>query len=246
MSVFRKILYGAGAAIMVGYIIFAAACLSDGHEESRVCQGISLHVSDSLDLDLVDYDMVLDLLKERNMDPTGKAMDEIDVAAIEELLSSHPLVAGVECYRTGGDMLRIRLSGKVPLVRVRSAYGQDFYVDSRGELLQNRSLAVDLPVATGYITSDYARGPLLDIVRAIESSEFWKAQVEQINISREGQVQLVPRVGDHLLILGSAENIPEKLDRLLDFYSKGLDRIGWNKYRTVSVAYEGQVVCKKR
>lgn len=246
MTVFRKILSALAVAILLGYIVFAALYMTDSHEDTRVCQGLSLHVTDSLDLDLVDRDMILTMLKEQNMDPVGRNMDEIDVSLIEQLLTTHPLVAGVECYKTSGDMVRINLSGKVPLVRVRSAYGQDYYVDSRGEVLPNRSLAVDLPVATGYISKEYASGPLLDIVRAIGESDFWKAQVEQINVSSEGEVQLVPRVGDHLLILGNAENVPEKLERLREFYKKGLDQIGWNKYKSISVAYEGQVVCKKR
>lgn len=246
MSLFRKILTVTAVVILAGYIVFAALYMSGSHEDTRVCQGVSLHVKDSLDLDLVDRDMVVAMLDEHGMNPAGKTLEKIDVAAMEELLSTHPLVADVECYKTSGNLVRINLSGKVPMVRVRSAYGQDFYVDSRGEILRNRSLAVDLPVATGYISAAYASGPLLEIVRAIDASDFWKAQVEQINVSQEGEVQLVPRVGDHLLILGSADNIPEKLDRLLEFYNKGLDRIGWNKYKSVSVAYEGQVVCKKR
>ena len=32
----------------------------------------------------------------------------------------------------------------------------------------------------------------------------------------------------------------------MNFYEKGLDNVGWNKYRSISVAYDGQVVCKKR
>ena len=77
-------------------------------------------------------------------------------------------------------------------------------------------------------------------------SEFWKAQVEQINVTKDRQIELVPRVGDHLLILGTADNVEEKLERLMNFYEKGLDNVGWNKYRSISVAYDGQVVCKKR
>ena len=83
-------------------------------------------------------------------------------------------------------------------------------------------------------------------MRAIDASEFWKAQVEQIDVTEDGEIRLVPRVGDHLLILGSADDVERKLERLMNFYEKGLDNIGWNKYRSISVAYDNQVVCKKR
>ena len=196
--------------------------------------------------DMIDEEMILSLLKEKMLNPVGKPLDRVDVMAIESALSQHPLVGSAQCYKTGGDKVRINLSSKIPMVRVLNIYGQDFYVDSRGEILTQHSLAVQLPVATGYIDRRFASEDLLEVVRAIDDSEFWKAQVEQIDVTKEGQIQLVPRVGDHLLVLGTADDVESKLDRLMNFYEKGLDNVGWNKYRTISVAYDNQVVCKKR
>ena len=45
--------------------------------------------------------------------------------------------------------------------------------------------------------------------------------------------------------LGSVEGFQEKLDRLRIFYREGLEQVGWNKYSTISLAYDGQVVCTK-
>jgi len=227
-------------------MVYSVLGMTNRHEDIRLCRGVDLHITDSLNFDLIDEDMVLNLLKEHSLDPIGSPLDAIEVEAIEMTLAQHPLVGKAQCYKTGGDMLRINLSGKVPLVRVLNNRGQDFYVDSRGEILSQHSLAVQLPVATGYIDRQFASHELLEVVRAIDRSEFWKAQVEQINVNSGGQIELVPRVGDHLLILGTADNIEDKLDRLMNFYEKGLDNVGWNKYRSISVAYENQVVCKKR
>ena len=242
----KKILSILVVLLLAGYLVYSSVGMTDRHEDTRMCQGVDLHITDSLHFDLIDDDMVLTTLQEHSVDPIGIPLDEIDLEKIEATLLLHPLVGRVQCYKTGGDMLRINISSKVPLVRVLNNRGQDFYVDSRGEILSQHSLAVQLPVATGYIDRRFASKELLDVVRAIDRSEFWKAQVEQINVTREGEIQLVPRVGDHLLILGTADNVESKLSRLMNFYEKGLDNIGWNKYRSVSVAYENQVVCKKR
>lgn len=242
----KKILSILVVLLLAGYLVYSSVGMTDRHEDTRMCQGVDLHITDSLHFDLIDDDMVLTTLQEHSVDPIGIPLDEIDLEKIEATLLLHPLVGKVQCYKTGGDMLRINISSKVPLVRVLNNRGQDFYVDSRGEILSQHSLAVQLPVATGYIDRRFASKELLDVVRAIDRSEFWKAQVEQINVTREGEIQLVPRVGDHLLILGTADNVESKLSRLMNFYEKGLDNIGWNKYRSVSVAYENQVVCKKR
>lgn len=242
----KKILSILAVLAFAGYLVYSAVAMTDRHEDIRICRGIDLHISDSLDYGLIDGDMVTSLLQERGLDPVGLSLDRIDIEGIESVLLRHPLVGRSQCYKTAGDMLRINISGKVPLVRVLNNRGQDFYVDSRGEILTQHSLAVQLPVATGYIDRKFASGDLLDVVNAIDRSEFWKAQVEQINVTREGQIELVPRVGDHLLILGTAQDVEDKLKRLENFYHKGLDNVGWNKYRSISVAYENQVVCKKR
>ena len=242
----KKILSILAVLAFAGYLVYSAVAMTDRHEDIRICRGIDLHISDSLDYGLIDGDMVTSLLQGRGLDPVGLSLDRIDIEGIESVLLRHPLVGRAQCYKTAGNMLRINISGKVPLVRVLNNRGQDFYVDSRGEILTQHSLAVQLPVATGYIDRKFASGDLLDVVNAIDRSEFWKAQVEQINVTREGQIELVPRVGDHLLILGTAQDVENKLKRLENFYRKGLDNVGWNKYRSISVAYENQVVCKKR
>lgn len=242
----KRILFILSVLLFAGYLGYSWVVLTDTHEDIRRCQEVSMHIVDSLHFDLIDENMVIALLQDNMMDPVGLPLDEIDAGAIEALLMTHPLVGQVQCYKTGGDMLRINISSKVPLVRVMNNRGQDFYVDSHGEILTQHSLAVQLPVATGFIDRRFASEDLLRVVRAIDRSDFWKAQVEQIDVTREGEIRLVPRVGDHLLILGSADNVESKLERLMNFYEKGLDNIGWNKYRSVSVAYENQVVCKKR
>ena len=242
----KKILSILCVLLLAGYLVFSAVAMTDRHEDVRMCKGVDLHITDSLDIELIDENMILSLLQEQSVDPVGLPLDGIDLERIEQTLRLHPLVGNVECYKTGGDMLRINISSKVPLVRVMNNRGQDFYVDSKGEILSQHSLAVQLPLATGYIDRKFASDQLLKVVAAIDRSEFWKAQVEQINVTREGQIELVPLVGDHLLILGTPDNIEGKLDRLMNFYENGLDNVGWNKYRSISVAYDNQVVCKKR
>ena len=242
----KKILSILCVLLLAGYLVFSAMAMTDRHEDVRMCKGVDLHITDSLDIELIDENMILSLLQEQSVDPVGLPLDGIDLERIEQTLRLHPLVGNVECYKTGGDMLRINISSKVPLVRVMNNRGQDFYVDSKGEILSQHSLAVQLPLATGYIDRKFASDQLLKVVAAIDRSEFWKAQVEQINVTREGQIELVPRVGDHLLIMGTPDNIEGKLDRLMNFYENGLDNVGWNKYRSISVAYDNQVVCKKR
>lgn len=241
----RKVLGIIVGIILAVYLVWSLFFMKK-EEPDMLCQGIELHSRDSLRYDLVTEESILALLDREGLNPTGVPMDSINVALIEQAVEGHPLVLDAECFRTVGGRVKVKVSGRVPLVRVLSSYGLDCYVDSRGEMIDRASCNLNLPVASGYITQTFACETLPSVVLAINEDKFWKNQVEQIYMTREGELQLVPRVGGHMLVLGTADDIPEKLARLRRFYDDGLSVIGWNKYSSVSVAYEGQTVCRNK
>ncbi len=242
----RKVLTIVSAVLLAVYAVIAVVFFTDRHEDTLMCQGVELVVRDSLDYSLINRDMIIDYLDREHMNPENRKLEEVDVEKMEEVLSEFPLVENAECFITAGNKVKIEIVSKVPLVRVRNNRGQDFYVDSHGNVISHSGMAVHVPVATGNISKEYASDQLLKLVRIIGASDFWNAQVEQINIAESGEIQLVPRVGNCLLILGNNEKTEEKLDRLMSFYRNGLEKIGWNKYASISVAFDNQVVCKRK
>ena len=90
---------------------------------------------------------------------------------------------------------------------------------------------------------------LINFVKYIEQDSFWRAEIVQIVASTMSSgdlyLELVPRTGNHTVRFGTADDVEQKLDKLLVFYENGLRNIGWDAYRTISVEYKGQVVCSK-
>ena len=97
---------------------------------------------------------------------------------------------------------------------------------------------------------------LINFVRLIRGDSFWNAQIVQIDVStpargagqvhwQEPEVEIVPRVGRHVVLLGTLDEVEQKLDRLMLFYRRVLDYEGWETYRTVNLKYRNQVVCTK-
>ena len=80
----------------------------------------------------------------------------------------------------------------------------------------------------------------------LQNNKFWDAQIEQINVLPNHGIELVPRVGDHLIYLGKIENFENKLHRLKIFYEKGLNQVGWNKYSRINLEFGNQIICTKR
>ena len=77
----------------------------------------------------------------------------------------------------------------------------------------------------------------------MDSNEFWKAQIEQIYVGEE--IELVPLAGSHIIVLGNFQDIDEKMNKLLVFYTHGLNKVGWNIYETINLKYKNQIVCTK-
>ena len=80
----------------------------------------------------------------------------------------------------------------------------------------------------------------------LQENEFWNSQIEQINVLSGNNIELVPRVGDHLIYMGQLNGYEHKLERLKKFYQKVLNEVGWNKYSMINIEFSNQIVCTKR
>ena len=92
------------------------------------------------------------------------------------------------------------------------------------------------------------------------SDDLWRNQIEQINILPDKTVELVPRVGDHVVNIGCLPTastddslreaisafVKRQMHRLELFYREGLKYAGWSRYDYISLEYVNQIVCRKR
>ncbi len=95
---------------------------------------------------------------------------------------------------------------------------------------------------------------LINFVNYISDDDFWNSQIVQINVTApparssrlayEPEIELIPRVGDHVVILGALDSYRAKLDKLMTFYRYAMGREGWNSWNYVDLKYDGQVVCR--
>ncbi len=81
----------------------------------------------------------------------------------------------------------------------------------------------------------------------INNDSFWTSQVAQIDMvasdaADQWEFEMVPVIGNHIVKLGNGENIDQKFNRLFIFYKQVLGRSGFDKYKTIDVRYDGQVI----
>lgn len=97
---------------------------------------------------------------------------------------------------------------------------------------------------------------LINFVEYIEQIEFWSAQIVQINLTggvqesdgvafKEPRVELVPRVGGHIIYLGTLDNYQSKLRKLYHFYRSAATEEGWIGADVIDIEYDNEVIIRR-
>ncbi len=196
----------------------------------------------------------------------GKPISDINSARLEYKINNHPAVSDCEVYKTINGELIVNVFQRTPIVRLFSYDGDSYYIDSTGSVMPtSERYTARVLIANGHIYDSFLDvnrlnlNSLNDTIRSntmvddvfayakfIRKDPFWLAQIEQLYVNKEFDIELIPRVGNHRIVFGDANDIEEKFVKLKIFYNKGLNKTGWNEYEVINLKFKNQVVCKKR
>jgi cell division protein FtsQ len=175
----------------------------------------------------------------------NKPADKISILDIKNSLQKNELIEKVEVYQTNSGAIKIVVSQKMPILRVFSSKGS-YYVDQLGHTMPEAlGQAIYVPVASGNIEQSFAVQELYEFALFLQKNDFWNDQIEQIYVRSQNDIEIIPRVGSHRILLGSLENYEKKLKHLRLFYEQVIPKMGWEKYSVINLKYKNQIVCTK-
>jgi cell division protein FtsQ len=225
------------------YLIFTL-CYFSGRNKETVCRELEIELADSAEIQLITQADIALLLEQKDLNPIGKTIKHIRTGSIEETLLKNPMVKYVQCYKTPSGIVHIRVMQRCPKFRVVGI--ESYYIDAdRRTMPVSPNYAAYVPVVSGRVTVSLAIGKMFDFVTYLEQNPFWNAQIEQIFVRDDQKIELVPRVGDAIIVLGTLDNYEAKLNKLHKLYVKGFNVIGWNRYKIIDLQYKNQIVCDK-
>lgn len=242
MRTFVKIIILLGLAV---YFVFAIT-LFNTPKEGAVCSGVDTIIDDSLQTGFINEDEIKAILVQYKLFPEGRKAEDINLKMLEDTLAQNPYIDKVLCYKTSNNRICIRVTPLIPVLHVMNSNGENYYLDSKGKIMPRNGYYANLVIATGHISKDYARKNLAALGRFIQQDAFWNKQIQQINVLKNGDIELTPRIGQHTILLGESTRFREKLARLKRFYTEGLNKAGWNKYTTLNLKYDNQVICTQK
>lgn len=246
--------------VIAVYLVFAMTSWNKPDETPRLCNKVEINIEDENENGFLKTTEVKTLLERKSLYPLNRRIDGINTREIENILLKTAFVNTAQCYVTTEGHVKLSLTQRTPIVRVKAENGEDYYIDDNGGVMPNTQYTSDMIIVTGALSKQYACKYISLLASTIMADDLWRNQIEQINVLKDKTIEIVPRVGDHIINIGMLPNsrFPEKrkelvsefvkkqLQRIELFYKYGLSEAGWNKYSYISVEFANQVICTNR
>jgi cell division protein FtsQ len=248
----RKILFATvWLTIGTGMVILLAAAI--GKKNKERCSDFRITVKGSQDHFFIEDKDVLQLLTTATHGKIkGQPMSTVDLHRLEGVLENNVWIKEAQLYFDNNDVLHVSVTEREPIARIFTTGNKSFYIDNDLKKLPlSDRVTAKVPVFTDYpekIAAAKDSALLIEIKNISEfilSNSFWMSQVAQIDMDNDYKFEMIPVLGNHRVELGDGENIEEKFGRLMVFYKDVLSKTGFDKYASIDVRFDGQVVATK-
>lgn len=251
MKVVKKIFIVLGWILLIGGIGFTMYYAWMQREAVR-CQEIVVNINPNSPR-FLDEKEITDMIEKSGEMIVGSRLSAIDINKIETKLNASSSLANVQVFKkveskglSFKGKLVVSLDERTPIIRIKNST-EDYYMDMEGNKIPTSAKYVErILIASGTIPTPEIQAGLLKMADYVNKDEFWRAQIEQVFVQANGELLMLPQVGDYLIEFGTPEDYELKLRNLKAVYQQGFKNMGWNKYRTISVKYRNQVVCTKK
>ena len=248
----RKIVH---MALWLIPLIFIIISLGFTIRQSRQlkCAGIRVEITDSIQEKFVRSNDIRQWVNRNHPAIFGQPLRSVNLRKIEDGLRKLQSVEDVAVYTNVSDngvrsfgTLVVKIKQREPVFRVVGS-GNAFYMDKFGKVIDwTPRYTPRVLIVGGVVSSDFARKKLLPLINFINGDSFWSAQIDQIYVNAVGELSMIPRVGEQIILFGDPEDFQNKFRNLKALYTDGFRNGGWSIYKTINVEFRNQIVCTKK
>ena len=254
--------------IVVIFGIIAALKYADYRFQKKQLKEIIINIDINGSQQLIEEDEVRGLIQQGHDSVQHQEVGEVDLQLLETLIKTNPYVYSVNAFINMDASLEISVVQRQPLLRIFNARGESYYVDAQGAMLPlHPTTSVYVPVASGKISGAFlpslefrhfdtiteeqcrvipVEEKIFHIVSIISEDSLLTELVAQIYVEDASHFELVPRIGNHRIIFGDADDSREKLMKLKYFYSEAYSKYDLAMYKAFDLRYRNQIVCVKK
>ena len=270
----KKIFFILSNIFIGAYLVMAMTAWNKVAPLTPRCNKVTIQIADDNTNGFLSQQEIQRLLKKHDIYPLGQPLTIANPRMIEEELKRMPFVNKAQCSISQDGHATIIVTQRTPLVRIKNANNQDYYIDDNGGIMPNSQYISNLMIATGNISKQYATQYISVIARYLMEDELWSKEIEQINVTPDLHVELVPRNAEHVVNIGRMPRInkslsPSKRNEELNNYLKHqLSRLelfyryvpqtlngavpkdtanNLNEiYNYINLEYNNQIICQRR
>lgn len=199
--------------------------------------------------------------------PLKSMLSDINIENIEKNIRNIPYITKADIFLTIEGRLVAKVVQRKPLMRIINRLGQQYYADAEGALMPaDFDYPARVIIVNGNITFPFSSKVRLTdikaknvdtlqshqnlyrafhIVQKAMADSFLIAQVSQLYLNSNNEIEITPAFGNHLIIFGDTTKTAEKFEKLKAFYTQAISRAGWDTYRVINLKYENQIICTK-
>jgi cell division protein FtsQ len=197
----------------------------------------------------------------------GQPMSKVNVEGIMKVIKNNQYVEDAKAFSTINGIIKVDVVQRKPFLRIFDTLNRSCYLDDKGRLMALHPEHITrLLIVSGNIQADLSEesisirnfrcradgsaaeaelNKVFLLTKEINKSSFLTAQIEQVYITSQNKIELIPKVGHNLVIFGDTSDMAEKLKNLTAFYLQAIQKTGWERYDTINLEYKNQVVCSK-
>lgn len=263
-KVFKRILHISVWILVLGSSIALLSFVESAQDDLR-CWKFNVTVDYSNGFHLVESEDVRQRIYNLEDTIIGMPLRTLDIAAMKKELRKMATIKEVQVYRTIDGQLNINIHQRTPILRILNQDGSSFYIDTEGNFIPcSTSYHARVPVLVGNIQEasvyrsirhmekanpafESSKVPeAFELASFVYNDEFLRAQTDHLYRRKDGGYELIPRVGNHRILLGEAKDLKEKFKKLDVFYKNTIHNKDLNIYSTIDLRFRDQVVCTKK
>lgn len=252
-----------GAFSALGLVILLLGFVNSKRHELN-CWRLDVEVNRANGYYFVDDKDILHAIYALGDSLINSPMVDIDTDKLQLVVNAVPGVRRADVFKTIDGRVSVNVEQCQPLVRIMNRDGSGFYLDRDGSSLPlSKKFTARVPVVLGDLSEpqglsvhalaandELAQRSKLDeiyqLFSFIDEHEILKHQVDHIELNTYGEFTIIPRVGNHKIIIGTLNKLEEKAEKLMTFYKQNISQRDLNRYTEIDLRYKRQVICRKR
>lgn len=244
--------------VKVAFALIAVSSLiafSERKQGGSVCKDIVVELDNLNENHFLDEADIMKLVESSGQPVKGISIDRVPLKEIEAKLELDKHIADAQLFGDLKGNLIVNVELRRPVARIVQEDAPDAYIADDGTVMSTSDKYTSrvVLVSGAFVKSLLAMQNLMkneegqkimEMINFVNEDRFWRAQVAQLDINKQGKITIYPQVTGQRVEFGKAESIEDKFKRLMIFYKEILPTRGWTKYERVNLEYEGQVIAE--